>query len=481
MTSPSTRPRPAESSDRLRLAFAAGAGLLLGLSILKFGNPVILDRRIPPPNDLLELWLYPWPLHWAFRLLLPLGIAALALALTQRAQRMPAIALAALPLAWLGWQVVAGIGTLDASLTGITLLQWMACVGFYFAGACLIFPRRAWHALMIGVLAGFGFCLVKAAHQRLVEFPQERKALIEGQQGGWTNFTPALMAELRADGTIVTTNGAEIVNPVILAKYNKARVHGTLMYPNTLAGIVLLLGPAAWVLAWESTRRFRPATRAAAIAMTAALLGLVLVWTGSKLGWLVAVLLLSLAALRFPWPRRAKWALVAAVLLAGGGVFAVRFHHYFATGATSASARLDYWRAAATITRQHPWQGTGPGTFQLPYAAMKSPESEMARLVHNDYLEQFCDSGVPGGLLYLAWILAALAWAGRRAWGSPDRERAAVFLGVLGWFLQGLGEFSLYIPAMAWTAFLLLGWLLSENSGNRNGQEPAGRSDSRGF
>ena len=36
----------------------------------------------------------------------------------------------------------------------------------------------------------------------------------------------------------------------------------------------------------------------------------------------------------------------------------------------------------------------------------------------------------------------------------------AVWLGVLGWSLQSLVEFSLYLPALAWPAFVLLGWLL---------------------
>jgi hypothetical protein len=45
---------------------------------------------------------------------------------------------------------------------------------------------------------------------------------------------------------------------------------------------------------------------------------------------------------------------------------------------------------------------------------------------------------------------------------------------VLGWFLQGLGEFSLYVPALAWTAFTMLGWLLAV-SGNQFDNSPASR------
>ena len=129
-------------------------------------------------------------------------------------------------------------------------------------------------------------------------------------------------------------------------------------------------------------------------------------------------------------------------------------------GATSAGARFDYWRAAVQTTVEQPAFGTGPGTFQRPYARLKSPESEMARLAHNDYLEQFSDSGVPGGLAYGAWVLLALVAAGKKIWRSRDAMAFAIYLGLLGWFAQGLGEFGLFVPALGWTAFTLLGCVL---------------------
>ena len=89
----------------------------------------------------------------------------------------------------------------------------------------------------------------------------------------------------------------------------------------------------------------------------------------------------------------------------------------------------------------------------------------MARLVHNDYLEQASDSGVVGSLAYALFIVGALAWSfpgqGRgQATGADDWLAFAVWLGVLGWSLQGFVEFGLYIPALAWPAFAFLGWLL---------------------
>ena len=86
----------------------------------------------------------------------------------------------------------------------------------------------------------------------------------------------------------------------------------------------------------------------------------------------------------------------------------------------------------------------------------------MARLTHNDYLEQFSDSGVPGGLIYGIWIFLALAVIGRKTWRQGDKITFALFIGLLGWFVQGFVEFGLYLPALAWTAFTLLGCLISQ-------------------
>jgi O-antigen ligase len=246
-----------------------------------------------------------------------------------------------------------------------------------------------------------------------------------------------------------------------MAKFAKGRVSGTLVYPNALAGIILLLFPPALALAFKQTKNLRPMIRGAAITMTIGLGGAAFFFTGSKLGWLLAMALGGLMLFRLGWSTRLKWMSLALILMVGLGVFAIRFHHYFAAGATSAGARFDYWRAAAQTAESHPLLGTGPGTFQRPYARLKAPEAEMARLTHNDYLEQFSDSGLIGGLAYLAWVALALVTSGRQIWRGNDFLSIALFAGLLAWCLQGFGEFSLYIPALAWTAFTLMGCLAS--------------------
>jgi hypothetical protein len=435
-------------------------GLFLGLALLKFGNPVILDAKIAAPVSLAEAWSIAWPPHWGFWLLGMLALLGFGWSEMKRPGWPGSRWLWILPLAWLGWQGCSATRSVDGWLTALTLVHFSGCVACYFMGTWWLGGPRELRWLLLGLLAALAICLVRAVDQRLFEFPLERLALVEGERAGWTNYPPELVLEMKQAGVILTTNGVEVANPLMLAKYEKGRVHGTLVYPNALAGAVLLLFPAMLAIAVVGTRRFRTLTRVAAIALTL-FLGLgSLFWTGSKSGWLIAVLLVAVWLFRLNWPARWKWGALVLLMVVGLTAFGLRFRHYFEGGATSVSARFDYWHAAARNTADHPLVGSGPGTFQRPYALLKRPESEMARLTHNDYLEQFSDSGIPGGVIYAAWIGLLLWTLGRRVWAQAEMLYFTIGLGLLGFFLQGATEFSLYIPALAWTAFVLGGALL---------------------
>ena len=448
-----------------REIYALVFGLFLGLALLKFGNPVILDHQVLPPKDLAEALDVSWPVKWGNTLLFVLALAALPLAFSRtRAPAQPATALDhalwVLPLLWLGWQFGAGSHSVDAELTGVTLTHLTGCLACFLIGRFVLGRVANPRLLLLGLLAALALCLVRGVNQHTVEFKNDRQALIEGQSSGWTNFPAESLTEMKRNGLVLHTNGVDIANPVILLKLERGRINGTLVYPNALASALLLLLPAALALAVFGTDEMKGPIRGLVIGLVA-FLGLgCLYWTGSKSGWLIALGLGGGCLFRLKWSRRWKTIALVGLMVLGLAAFAVKFRVYFAAGATSVSARFDYWRAAAQTTAANPWFGTGPGTFQRPYARLKSPEAEMARLVHNDYLEQFSDSGIVGGLAYLAWITLLFTVLTRKFSAVKDPLWFALFLGLAGWFAQGLVEFGLYIPALAWTAFTLAGVLV---------------------
>jgi hypothetical protein len=472
--------------------YALVFGLFLGLAIWKFGNPAILDRVIVPPASWSDFWKDAWPLEWANRILMVLVVIGVALAVVKMPRWPGNRWLWILPLTWFGWQLVAATQSVDMHLTAVTLWQLGGCVACYFLGALVIGSGRGWKFVMAGLMIALAWCLVRAVNQRLVEFPRERAFLLESESQGWTNMPPEMFQEMQRDKVIIRSNGVDIANPAILQKYGdapptnagtlgiirhrllstKPRVNGTLVYPNALAGTVLLLWPFALVGVLQVTRNLRGVTRWAAVVLTAMLGGAAFFFSGSKTGWLIALAMGAFWLFRLNWPARLKWVTVAVLVAGGLAAFGLRFHNYFAKGATSVGARFDYWRVAAEVAIIHPGFGSGPGTFQRPYWNMKKPESEMARLVHNDYLEQFSDSGLVAGISYLLWIGLALWTAGRRIWTSGDWLEFAILVGLLGWFVQGFMEFGLYVPALAWTAFTLLGCLLVR-AGNQFDKTPA--------
>jgi O-antigen ligase len=243
----------------------------------------------------------------------------------------------------------------------------------------------------------------------------------------------------------------------LVKRMYSTRLYGYMFYPNALAGVILLLLPVSLALVLGQGRWRLPR---AVLALGLAAVGLAcLYWSGSKAGWLIAIALLGAWFLHLPVPKKLKLGLAGAAMLLGLAGFAVKYADYFDRGATSVGARFGYWSAAAQTAMKEPLLGTGPGTFQIAYKRHRAPGAEPTRLTHNDYLQQASDSGWPGFALYAAFIGGAAWVLARRRLNDP--VLIAVRLGLLAWALQGFVEFGLYIPALVWPAWLMLGWLLA--------------------
>jgi len=419
--------------------FAVLFGSFLGLALLKFGTPSVMDKFVVTPTDGMEWLLFAWPLRIAYPLiglLVIVGLTAL------RWRNCGPRWLIFLPLAWLAWQSLAATQSVDADLTSGVLAHFTACLACFYLGL-LGLNRTGLTKFFLGpLLIAFGGMLAGGFQQHFGGLQQTRDYF-------WAYIYPTLPS----------------VPPEYFKKMQSNRIFSTVFYPNAFAGALLLLLPPLLAWVWQARENFTTGARSflcGAITLSATAC---LYWTGSKGGWLLALLVGIIVLLHQEFPRRWRVSLIGIFLIVGVAGFYWKNREYVQRGATSVVARFDYWQAAWQTARSKPIFGTGPGTFAIAYQAVKKPESEMARLTHNDYLQQGSDSGFPGLITYSAFIGGMIWVTYRRLNWKQAIVPCGVWLGLFAWAAQSAFEFTLYVPSLAWTAFALAGWLLG-HTGN---------------
>jgi O-antigen ligase len=124
--------------------------------------------------------------------------------------------------------------------------------------------------------------------------------------------------------------------------------------------------------------------------------------------------------------------------------------------------RLETYRSTLRMIADHPWFGTGQGTFALSFPAYRSSDISLWGvwdIAHNTLLEIAADMGVPiACLVAVSWIITFLVliygvWRQRR-----DRLVliAPLAIGLLA-VLHSLIDFSLQIPGYAIVVLALVG------------------------
>ncbi|HYG35235.1 MAG TPA: hypothetical protein VEC99_10650, partial [Clostridia bacterium] len=241
---PSPQMASAPEDSPLQKLFATVFGAYLGLALLKFGNPPIMERFVAAPTNMYEVVLgNPWPIKWAYVLLgavVVSGVLAMRSNLGKR-KRGPQEAtrskvfrwLVLSPLIWLVWQVIATFKTVDGELSGLTLAHFASCVACFYLGFFVLSQVRDLKGFWLGLLCGFLLVLV-------VGWQQQFGGLEETRQYFFTYIYPQL----------------KVVSPDYIKKISSNRIFSTLFYPNALAGALLLLLPISLGMIWQAQGRF---------------------------------------------------------------------------------------------------------------------------------------------------------------------------------------------------------------------------------
>ncbi|GEM_PF-5256790 len=257
---------------------------------------------------------------------------------------------------------------------------------------------------------------------------------------------------------------------------------GTFVCPNHFAAL-LSLGLFA-TLALLAARRhrgeeetsFERGARLLLGATAAAVLVIAMTWSSSRAGLGAAgaglLLWLVLGIRRLVASPRGRAALVLGVLVAGvlvAGSIWMRpptpLREDLETVSLGWGGRTAMWRTGLRIEQDFRWFGVGPGCTRWVHPLYRPPEqSAHVSHLHNDWLEWKVETGWPGMLLLLGWVLA-VAGGGVLLLRRARKGERALTLG-LGCALVALAihefvDFSLQLPGVAVPAALAAGAFLA--------------------
>ncbi|MFQ5599774.1 MAG: O-antigen ligase family protein, partial [Candidatus Krumholzibacteriia bacterium] len=189
-----------------------------------------------------------------------------------------------------------------------------------------------------------------------------------------------------------------------------ARLRSTTHY-MTFSGLLLLALPLAAAGALAARRRLR-----ALYVLGTAVMAVALLLTFTRGAWLGAVVAACAILVRVR-PRLLLLvppAVVAALLLLPSN-YRARALSSFDLQYHSNSDRLQLWRAAVQIWRDHPWTGVGLGDLQRVYRQYAPPEVERIHgHMHNNWMHVLATMGTLG-ILAFAWLMVSM---GRLVWRS---------------------------------------------------------------
>jgi hypothetical protein len=123
------------------------------------------------------------------------------------------------------------------------------------------------------------------------------------------------------------------------------------------------------------------------------------------------------------------------------------------------SSRGDYWRVGWEAWKEHPFTGTGAGTFQFTWLEDR-PSLKGVKQVHNLYLEQGTETGIFAFLALLGFVAVLLGYTGRAAWRSYGERRlllSGLVCALAVYLISSAAEWHWYIPASTMFFFILAG------------------------
>jgi O-antigen ligase len=125
---------------------------------------------------------------------------------------------------------------------------------------------------------------------------------------------------------------------------------------------------------------------------------------------------------------------------------------------------MTVWSGIVEMIQDHPFFGTGPGTFATIYTQYQPPSLGVRYFYgHNDYLHLISETGL-SLIAVMVWMIIALYKKGLNKIKHPSRLVRGVTLGAMSGItailIHSISDFNLHIPANA-ILFTVLGALVT--------------------
>lgn len=346
-------------------------------------------------------------------------------------------------LAWTAWKTrhATGAGLVLAGLLAMLVAPWV------WPGASALAPLLA----VITIAAGR---LLAGAHGATVLKPLSLAWLLAGLAG-----TAIGIAQYIAPGALP----AWLVSEASTA----GRAVSNLRQPNQLTTALFL---AVCGLAFLATTRRWPFHRTLAVH---ALLLLGVALTGSRMSWLMAVLISIAAAIdRRALPDVRRVLLLTIPLLAGWTLAAWAWGHFggvtyfgearLASNSDISSSRFAIWSNTLDLILAHPWAGVGWGHFNFAWTLTPFPNRPVAFFdhTHNLVLQLAVELGIPATVAIFGGF-GWLAWRARPGLSSEDDDHAlasrTALMMVAIVLLHSMLEYPLWYPYFLFPTALAFG------------------------
>ncbi|NOZ64855.1 MAG: hypothetical protein GXO71_08075 [Caldiserica bacterium] len=239
--------------------------------------------------------------------------------------------------------------------------------------------------------------------------------------------------------------GVERFSPDFITRLYTNRAFSTFVYPNALAGYLIILIPFTSIFFFKIKKPLRylyliiPSLQITA-----------LVLSKSKGG--ILSLVLSLLILFWLLLNR-KWRLYATTIIILVLLIAISFPVLRKNAENSFGVRVSYWKAAARMIKAKPLTGFGPGDFARVFPRFKEAGREDTKMAHNNYLQVFSE----GGILYFLLFVSFFYFALKNLHLSKDKTLSlGIQTAVFAFLIHSLVDFDFYVPGITLILFSII-------------------------